>query len=660
MDWFWRGNMKLPRLFVILALFCTFLAASASAQQERYVRLRYVEGDVTLYPADGQRPNDAAVNSPVMDGDELQTHDDGRAELAFHNGIVVRVGGNSGIRITSSYTPMTIDLLQGTLFVDSHLVGSFSDELMIQAGTAEVYLIDEGNMRVDLGQQGSVRITSIDGRSEVRANGKRVLLEAGERTYVDANSAPETPQVAEKFDDLDDWNASRMEAYASGNSEYNGSNNVDQSIYYDAYDLDNYGDWQNYSDYGNVWVPQVPYGWRPYNDGRWLYSGNSWFWVGNEPWGWAPYRYGRWGWGYDIGWYWLPGSVFGPAWVSWYDYGNYIGWSPLDYWNNPIYCNNYYNGHYYNGNYPNAVQKQKTLGSADSWTFVKKADLRASNAKRVSITSDKTKTIPIESRKVTTVPQSALVSYVLPTTTKGRSYVNDQRTIKEPGDIKNPIGIKNTEETRNVQASNDKNKTTTRTKAVETREDTTKRVTTSPTQNWEKERKTIEPRKSTSVNTVKPQYDRQSTETGHSPLQFDRDKQFQRNSTSSYQKVSPYRTFSSPYYRDRNTFGDNEERKTMVFPDRQSGENPYYSNREISPRYIDEARKFFGTFDGNHQTVTRDNKPDSSGYKRMDSPGSSGRVETGRNSGPRATTTSRSPSTSRPSNSGGEHKKPPR
>jgi hypothetical protein len=292
---------------------------------------------------------------------------------------------------------------------------------------------------------------------------------------------------------------------------------------------------------------------------------------------------------------------------------------------------------------------------------VKKADLGAINAKRVSLTSDKTKTIPIENRKVTTVPHSALVSYVLPTTTKNRSYVNDQRTIRDPGDIKNPIGKKNTEETieRNVQASNDKNQTTTRTKAVETHEDTTKRATTAPTQNWEKERKTVEPRKPTSVNTVKPQYDRQNTETGHS-LQFDRDKQFQRNSTSSYQKVSPYHTSSSPYYRDRNTFGDDDERRTMVSPDRQSGQKPYYSNREISPRYVDEARKFFGTFDGNHQTVTRDSKPDSSSYKRMDPSGSSGRVETRRNDAPRATTTSRSPSISKPSNSGGGYKKPPR
>ena len=246
-------------------------------------------------------------------------------------------------------------------------------------------------------------------------------MQAGERTYIDSNNYPETPQTVDKFDDLDDWNASRMEAYANRDNNYGENEHVDESIYYDSYDLDNYGDWQAYGDYGNVWVPDVSYGWRPYSDGRWQYTGGNYFWVGYEPWGWAPYRYGRWGWGSDLGWYWVPGNVFGAAWVSWYDYGDYIGWCPLDYWNRPIFVDNYYfNGHYWNGNYWNGVQKQKTLGTADSWTFVKKTDLGAINAKRVSLNTDKTKAIQIERTKIKTTPQPTLKSYVLPTTTKTR------------------------------------------------------------------------------------------------------------------------------------------------------------------------------------------------------------------------------------------------
>ena len=124
--------MKLKTFYGILAIIFALWVSNASADEDRYARLRYVDGDVTLYPVDNQRPNDATVNTPLADGDELQTRS-GRAELAFRNGVVVRVGNDSAVRIISTYSPMTIELLQGTLFVDSHMVNSLRDELTIQA-----------------------------------------------------------------------------------------------------------------------------------------------------------------------------------------------------------------------------------------------------------------------------------------------------------------------------------------------------------------------------------------------------------------------------------------------------------------------------------------------------------------------------------------------
>src|SRR5262249_11521521 len=149
----------------------------------RYVRLRYVTGEVTLIPSDNQRPNDATLNTPILDGDELQTGN-GRAELAFSNGVVVRVGDYSDLRVDSSYSPMSMQLLNGTIFVDSGLVGSLRDQLEIVSGDAQIFMINEGNLRIDHGNQGSIRITSLAGEAEVRGAGRRVLLEAGERTYV--------------------------------------------------------------------------------------------------------------------------------------------------------------------------------------------------------------------------------------------------------------------------------------------------------------------------------------------------------------------------------------------------------------------------------------------------------------------------------------------
>lgn len=103
---------------------------------------------------------------------------------------------------------------------------------------------------------------------------------------------------------------------------------MDTSYFYDY--LSPHGIWVNQPPYGHVWIPyNVGYGWRPYTNGRWIWSSNGWTWVSFYDWGWAPFHYGRWGWDYSLGWYWVPGSLWGPAWVSWRFGSVHIGWAPL-------------------------------------------------------------------------------------------------------------------------------------------------------------------------------------------------------------------------------------------------------------------------------------------------------------------------------------------
>jgi hypothetical protein len=71
------------------------------------------------------------------------------------------------------------------------------------------------------------------------------------------------------------------------------------------------------------------YRWRPYSDGHWAWTDDGWTWIANEEWGDIPFHYGRWGWDNDLGWFWVPGSVWGPAWVTWRSSDQYMGWAPL-------------------------------------------------------------------------------------------------------------------------------------------------------------------------------------------------------------------------------------------------------------------------------------------------------------------------------------------
>jgi hypothetical protein len=71
------------------------------------------------------------------------------------------------------------------------------------------------------------------------------------------------------------------------------------------------------------------YQWRPYSNGHWVMTEYGWTWVAYEPWGSIPFHYGRWGHDDYIGWYWVPGMTWGPAWVSWRGSDQYTGWAPL-------------------------------------------------------------------------------------------------------------------------------------------------------------------------------------------------------------------------------------------------------------------------------------------------------------------------------------------
>lgn len=91
-----------------------------------------------------------------------------------------------------------------------------------------------------------------------------------------------------------------------------------------------YGNWVNMQPYGYVWTPRnMGYQWRPYSNGHWVMTEYGWTWVAYEPWGAVPFHYGRWGYDDYIGWYWVPGNTWGPAWVSWRWNDQYAGWAPL-------------------------------------------------------------------------------------------------------------------------------------------------------------------------------------------------------------------------------------------------------------------------------------------------------------------------------------------
>ena len=134
------------------------------------------------------------------------------------------------------------------------------------------------------------------------------------------------------------------EGYTEGNIDYDVT--YDDSVaqtYDDGYDpqaaaqfdetLAPYGTWVDDDVYGRIWQPSteaVGDDFSPYaTGGHWLQSEYGWTWISDWDWGWAPFHYGRWLAIADRGWCWMPGTLWGPAWVSWRSGGGYVAWAPL-------------------------------------------------------------------------------------------------------------------------------------------------------------------------------------------------------------------------------------------------------------------------------------------------------------------------------------------
>lgn len=113
-----------------------------------------------------------------------------------------------------------------------------------------------------------------------------------------------------------------------GYDNYGQPPSTEVGFFYGA--LSPYGEWVRHPYYGWVWFPRnVHAGWRPYSIGRWVMSDYGWTWVSYERFGWATYHYGRWAWDRYVGWLWVPGTDWAPAWVAWQQGNGYIGWAPL-------------------------------------------------------------------------------------------------------------------------------------------------------------------------------------------------------------------------------------------------------------------------------------------------------------------------------------------
>jgi hypothetical protein len=158
-------------------------------------------------------------------------------------------------------------------------------------------------------------------QSEQQLAQRQAELDAREKALAEKQQVAESAPIAE---------ASETPLPTSGTDAFGNAATASYSTFYRK--LEPYGVWRDTSNYGYVWQPREAErsrSWRPYTNGRWVYTDAGWTWMSEEPFGWATYHYGRWTRLRNIGWIWVPGDEWASAWVSWRKSNDYVGWAPL-------------------------------------------------------------------------------------------------------------------------------------------------------------------------------------------------------------------------------------------------------------------------------------------------------------------------------------------
>jgi hypothetical protein len=200
-----------------------------------------------------------------------------------------------------------------------------------------------GDYRFDVDPNGdSTMVTVRKGEGEATGQGSPVSVHSGEQArFTGGNSLAHQIHNAPRLDSFDEWCSLRDKRQDNSVSARYVAPGV-----VGAEDLDEYGTWHNYPDYGAVWTPtSVAPGWAPYSYGHWAWvSPWGWTWVDDAPWGFAPFHYGRWAY-IGASWGWIPGPYwyrpwYAPALVGWFGgpgwgfgfgfgFGPRYGWCPL-------------------------------------------------------------------------------------------------------------------------------------------------------------------------------------------------------------------------------------------------------------------------------------------------------------------------------------------
>ena len=317
----------------------TLLAPSLRADDggeaaARAVRLSSVDGSVQLQQGNQMLADHAIANTPLFEGTQVTTGNDGRAEIQFEDGSVARLSPDgaftlSVLRSQAAGGGTEIALSSGLGYFEMQGDGQ-GGGLRVRFGDSVVTASGFTVLRVNLDKMpGEVAVFS--GNAHVESAGALALdLHGGESVALNG-ADPSQYNLSESIepDSWDSWNADRDQALTTAAASrtdatkgFADSNNPAWS------DLDANGSWYDVPSQGRIWSPYEASnpGFDPYGSGYWMYTPRfGYMWVSGYSWGYMPYQCGSWNYFNSFGWGWAPGGC-NPWWGGvGFGYGGYGG-----------------------------------------------------------------------------------------------------------------------------------------------------------------------------------------------------------------------------------------------------------------------------------------------------------------------------------------------
>jgi hypothetical protein len=322
--------MKLKRIYQLfilsVAVLTLILPAVAAENESQYGHVSFVEDQATIIRLDGAADT-AVLNLPLVPGDTVVTGGNGRCELQFDNGTVIRLDKNTSLRITTLQAPTltssskvtTLHLLQGQVYT---LPQTYNREMFqIITPNAAVKLESRTAATIRFNADLSTTLFSDAGKFAVMYGAdsrslNKLKVKSGQAYVINADNtmAPCNEKRNLEFVAWNEYVDRHFKELHYGLSKVPPKLKFGNSAlqYWAEKWSSRFGEWIYDDLFGYVWKPaaeQFANSARPFFYAEHVRINGQLFLVPQESWGWVPAHMGTWVW-QSRGWTWIPGDWF--------------------------------------------------------------------------------------------------------------------------------------------------------------------------------------------------------------------------------------------------------------------------------------------------------------------------------------------------------------